>query len=202
MCVSELPYSSICPCYCPSHPPLAQKVDKLLLVVPLDDDVLGQRVDGDVLVLFRQPCTQLVPQRIRVARDLAHGGEVQVAAALVVGVDGQILALGARNVVARRRLGELRLCGWCEGDRLGCSRGRLEGAGLGGRNVCGTQGVWGARLRAVGLGDGLDGGQVGGAPGRGRWWCGGRGGGVAGAAADGSAGGGEGAQERRRGQYP
>lgn len=70
--------------------------------MPLDDDVLRQGIDLHVLFLLRQPRPQLVSQRLQVSCDLAHGGEVQIAAALVVCVDGQVLVCRARNVVGGR----------------------------------------------------------------------------------------------------
>lgn len=66
----------------------------------LDHDMFGQIIDFHILVLLVQIDAQLVPQRRQVPGDLAHGSQVEVAAALVVGVDGEVFAGASRDVVA------------------------------------------------------------------------------------------------------
>jgi hypothetical protein len=87
-------------------------------MMTLDHYMPRQTVDRDFLVRLGQKPSQLVPQGYQVARDLAHGGEAQVAAALVVGVDGQVLGRGPRNVVFWRAEG----AGWWRG---GCRVGEF-----------------------------------------------------------------------------
>jgi hypothetical protein len=81
------------------HAPLLQKLLDLFLTVALDHHVPRQTVDRDFLVWLDQESSQLVPQRYQISRDLAHGGEAQIATALVVGVDGQVFGRGPRDVV-------------------------------------------------------------------------------------------------------
>lgn len=56
----------------------------------LDYDMACQTVDYNILVLLVQKHAQLVSQRHHIAGDFPHQGLVQVAATLVVCVDGQV----------------------------------------------------------------------------------------------------------------
>jgi hypothetical protein len=189
-----------------SEPSRFQERFNLGFEMPLDNHNAIQSIDCDISVLPLQPRLQLVPQLLQIARDLAHRGEMKIAATLIIGIDRQIFRLGAADMVQRRGEGDLGLCGGREGHGVGFVGNLLRGVGLerlglGGRDVRGAQWVWGARLRAVGLGHGFDGGQVCGA------LAGGCGGGDGAVVADGWAreegpGGGEGAQERPEGLYP
>lgn len=84
------------------HPPPTQETLHLLLAMPLDHHLPGQRINLNILILLIQPHPQLIPQLRQVARDLAHHGQVQIAAPLVVGIDGEVAVLGARDDVFGR----------------------------------------------------------------------------------------------------
>jgi hypothetical protein len=90
------------------HPPPQQKLLNLLLMMPLDNHMSRDTVYRNILLCLHQHFPQLIPQRTRIASNLAHSSQVQVAAALEVCVDGQVLAGGARDVVFGRR----QLVGW------------------------------------------------------------------------------------------
>lgn len=73
--------------------------------------MLRQAVDLDILVLLVQKHPQLIPERSQVASDLPYRRQVQISTTLKVGVDGQVLAGGARNVKFRGRKFYLGQCG-------------------------------------------------------------------------------------------
>jgi hypothetical protein len=102
--------------------------------MPFDLDMLRQGIDLDILIFLVQIHPQLVPQCRQVAGDFAHSGQVQVAAALVVGVDGEVFAGGARDVVFWRgeRYVDGAGCAGCWGEFQGGEG--VRGGGLrGGR---------------------------------------------------------------------
>lgn len=60
-------------------------------MMTLDNNVARQTVNLDILILLVEEDPQFVSQSGQIARDLAYGSQMQIAAALVVGVYGQIL---------------------------------------------------------------------------------------------------------------
>lgn len=68
----------------------------------LDNDMLCHAIDLDVLVLLVQEDSQLVPQGRYVAGDLPYCRQMQVAASLIVGIDGQVLVRRSRDGVFGR----------------------------------------------------------------------------------------------------
>lgn len=60
-------------------------------MMTLNDNVARQTVNLDILVLLVEEDPQFVSQGGQIARDLAYSSLVQIAATLVVGVDGQVL---------------------------------------------------------------------------------------------------------------
>lgn len=64
-----------------------------------NDDMPCQAVDLDILILFVQKNSQLIPQSRQIASDLTHSGQVQIPATLVFCVYGEITIRRPRNMV-------------------------------------------------------------------------------------------------------
>jgi hypothetical protein len=115
-----------------------------------------QRINPYILLRLLQIIRQLIPQCRLIARNLPYRGQQQVAAALVVGIDGVVLrdAAAADEVLGRR---EVEFGDWLFQLRREL-RGRVLGCVLGGED-----GLGGCGLSAIGFCCGFGGGEVGGA---------------------------------------